>query len=137
VIVTRWGAASAALRAVREQVFVREQGISPRLEWDGRDGECVHALARDSKSCPIGVARLAPDGRIGRMAVLRGWRGHGVGRTLLEALLAHASRHSYPAPYLNAQLEVRGFYRRCGFVEVGDQFVEAGIPHQRMVYSPE
>ena len=60
------------------------------LEWDGIDADCRHALAEDAAGRPIGCGRLLPDGHIGRMAVLRDWRGRGVGAALLARLIAEA-----------------------------------------------
>ena len=47
-----------ALRAVREAVFVREQGVPLELELDARDPDCLHVLARDAEGRPIGTGRL-------------------------------------------------------------------------------
>ena len=61
----------AELRAVREAVFVQEQGVPLELEWDALDPLCVHVLARDDRRPrPIGTGRLTPEHKIGRMAVL-------------------------------------------------------------------
>ena len=127
-----WAADGPGLRAVREAVFLREQGVPADLEWDGLDPECAHALALDARGEAIGTARLTPDGHIGRMAVLAPWRGHGVGTALLEAMLAEARRRGFARVALNAQLTAGGFYRRSGFAPEGDEFLDAGIPHIRM-----
>ena len=89
VATANYGADLPALRAVRETVFVVEQGVPADIELDALDPACTHVLARDAGGAPIGTGRLAPDGRIGRMAVLRDWRGRGVGRALLSQLFAN------------------------------------------------
>jgi predicted GNAT family N-acyltransferase len=122
-----------ALAAIRRAVFVREQGVSEAEEWDGLDPQCVHALARDSNGTPVGCGRLLPDGRIGRMAVLRGWRGCGMGAALLRSLLEVARARGGPRPFLHAQEHAIGFYRRLGFVARGPRFLDAGIAHREMV----
>jgi predicted GNAT family N-acyltransferase len=66
------------------------------------------------------------------MAVLRGWRGRGVGAALLEALLVQAREQSMSRVMLHAQTHAAGFYRRFGFSERGEEFSEAGIPHVEM-----
>lgn len=78
------------LRAVREAVFVQEQGVPVELEWDELDPLCHHVIARDSQGQPIGTGRLTPEHRIGRMAVLPDWRNRGVGDAMLQALLDKA-----------------------------------------------
>ncbi len=128
-----WQEDSPALKLVREAVFIYEQGISVELEWDGPDPDSIHVLALDATCHPIGTARLRPDGAIGRMAVLKEWRRRGVGSGLLERLLREARDRQIPQVTLNAQAYVAGFYRRFGFVATGEEFIEAGIPHVKMV----
>jgi predicted GNAT family N-acyltransferase len=127
-----WEEAAPQLRAVREAVFMAEQGVPAELEWDGLDPRCAHVLAQSGEGQAIGTARLTPDGHIGRMAVLAPWRGRGVGRALMEAVLAEARRRGLRRLALNAQTPARGFYRRFGFRQEGGEFPEAGIPHVRM-----
>ena len=128
-----WAQAAPALVAVRTAVFVREQGVGPGEEWDGLDDWCMHVLARDLRRRPIGCGRLLPDARIGRMAVLRDWRGRGVGSAMLRALVGLALARSSQAPWLHAQEHAIGFYRRLGFAARGSRFLDAGIAHREMV----
>lgn len=130
----RWPADAAALRAVREAVFVREQGVPTALEWDGRDAEAWHWLAEDAAGRPVGTARLLPTGQIGRMAVLPDWRRRGVGTALLHAVLRDAPGRGVGALWLNAQCSAEAFYARAGFEAEGPAFAEAGIPHRAMRY---
>lgn len=132
VRVTSWNNDSASLKFVREVVFILEQGISMELEWDGFDTESIHVLAADVMLCPIGTARLLPDGTIGRMAVLQEWRRQGVGSALMQQLLDEARDRQIHEVTLNAQVYVTGFYRKFGFQAVGEEFVEAGIRHVKM-----
>ncbi len=128
----RWPDDADSLRRIREQVFVLEQKVPLELEWDGRDDTAVHMIAEDRAGRPIGTARLLPDGQIGRMAVLPKWRRRGVGGTLLRELLDVAALEPGLHPFLNAQSSALGFYRTHGFLAQGDEFMEAGIAHQRM-----
>lgn len=121
-----------ALRAVRETVFVQEQGVPLDLEWDDLDPRSVHVLARSNDGSPIGTGRLTPDHKIGRMAVLADWRGRGVGTALLLALLDQARARAWTEVSLHAQVDAISFYQRHGFQVVGDEFVEAGIRHRAM-----
>src|SRR5690606_32197026 len=132
VVALEPGADQAGPRAVREAVFIQEQGVPPALEIDDQDPRSRHVLARDAAGLPIGTARLTPEGRIGRMAVLREWRGHGVGSALLHALLRVAREDGLPLVALHAQEAAIDFYRRHGFAPVGQRFMEAGIVHQAM-----
>lgn len=128
-----WQALGTEAGRIREQVFVMEQGVPPDLEYDGIDPHCTHALAVDAKGQAIGTGRLLPDGHIGRMAVLPPWRDQGVGGALLETLMHEARVRHMDRVMLNAQQAAVGFYQRFGFTEVGETFMEAGIPHQAMV----
>ena len=82
VNVLDWNAARAQARRIRELVFVHEQAVPLELEWDEMDAHCDHALAYDAGGAAVGTGRLLPDGHIGRMAVLREWRGKGAGALL-------------------------------------------------------
>lgn len=121
-----------ALRHVRETVFVAEQQVPLEEEWDEIDPQCQHVLARDADNRPIGTGRLTPQHKIGRMAVLKEWRGRGVGDALLLALIDAARARGWTEVGLNAQVQAMAFYARHGFEPVGPRFMEAGIEHQAM-----
>ena len=119
---------------IRRRVFQDEQGVPPELEFDGDDDRAVHVIATAGGTV-IGTGRLvihAEYAKIGRMAVLREWRGSGAGRAILRALMAEAGARGSARVALHAQVHAIGFYERSGFRVVGDAFDEAGIPHRRM-----
>jgi predicted GNAT family N-acyltransferase len=122
----------ADLRAVRDVVFVQEQGVPVELERDALDPLCRHVIARDAQGRPIGTGRLTPDRRIGRMAVLGEWRNRGVGEGLLKALLDEVRGLGWSEVSLHAQVPAMAFYARQGFLPYGERFVEAGLDHQSM-----
>lgn len=127
-----WQCDITLLQDLRRTVFIREQQVPESLEWDEFDAVSLHALAHDAKGRVVGTGRLLPDGHVGRMAVLRDWRNHGVGSAILVLLIDHARRRGDTALHLNAQTHAVGFYERHGFVVHGDEFPDAGIPHRRM-----
>jgi predicted GNAT family N-acyltransferase len=120
------------LRMVRETVFVQEQQVPIEEEWDALDPLCTHVIARDAAGQPIGTGRLTPEHKIGRMAVLRDWRGRGVGDAMLAALMVQAKAMGWPQVSLHAQVSAEAFYARHGFIPYGERFREAGIEHQSM-----
>lgn len=132
VTVVDYAEARAELHAVRGTVFVHEQQVPAELEQDELDPACVHVLARDDAGRPIGTGRLTPDRKIGRMAVLREWRGRGVGDAMLGELLHAARGRGWREVTLNAQAPAIDFYLRHGFTAYGPRFMEAGIEHQAM-----
>ena len=126
-----WDIDREVLCALREHVFIREQSVPAALEWDEFDARSRHVLAT-ANGMPIGTARLLPDGHIGRMAVLKAWRGRGAGSALLLKLMEFAHVLGMRRVMLNAQVQAVPFYLRQGFRPEGEMFMDAGIPHVRM-----
>ncbi|MBD7977121.1 MULTISPECIES: GNAT family N-acetyltransferase [Pseudomonas] len=127
-----WQRDNADLQRIREAVFITEQAVPPELEWDAEDAGAVHFLACEG-DYPIGTARLLTDGHIGRVAVLKDWRGLHIGAELMKAVIAEAERRGLQRQFLTAQVHATAFYERLGFTIVSDEFLEAGIPHVDMV----
>jgi predicted GNAT family N-acyltransferase len=126
-----WRVDREILKALREEVFIREQSVPADLEWDEFDAQSRHVLAM-ADNVPIGTGRLLPDGHIGRMAVLQAWRGMGAGSALLTSLMDIARSLGLRRVALNAQIQALPFYLRHGFQPAGEDFLDAGIPHRRM-----
>jgi len=128
-----WEEAGSALADIRRKVFIEEQLVPEHLEWDGLDDSAVHVLALDDQHRAIGCARMFPDGRIGRMAVLPAWRGRGVGRAMLEVLLELARERKLQQVSLSAQTHAIPFYADAGFTICSSIYDDAGIPHRDML----
>ena len=132
---TSWMKSADILTRIRTKVFVDEQNVPPELEIDGLDDTCVHYLAASPSGEIIGTARLLLTGQIGRMAVLPQWRKRGIGANLLAACVDGARKRDFSRIFLHAQTHAIDFYSRYGFVAIGDEFDDAGIPHREMVYT--
>ena len=120
---------------LREEVFVIEQGVPLAIELDDADDRAIHFIATVKKEA-VGTARLVVRGRsgkIGRMAVRKAWRGKGVGTALIAFIQRVARRKGLTRLYLHAQKQAVPFYTQLGFIATGAPFVEAGIPHRKMV----
>lgn len=126
-----WPRDAEAIASIRRCVFIEEQGVPEDLEWEARDPECEWFAARAGGQL-VGIARLTPDGHVGRMAVLPAWRGRGIGSALLRAVLQRARDKGLGVVSLHAQTHAIPFYARIGFRAEGEVFMEAGIPHRRM-----
>jgi predicted GNAT family N-acyltransferase len=126
----------AAISLVRTRVFQQEQGVDPALEFDGKDEQALHLLAYfDTR--PVGTLRMreiAPRiAKLERLAVLSEFRYRGIGRKLTESALECLISKKFAQVRLHAQVAVREFYTKLGFIAEGDIFEEAGIPHIKMV----
>ncbi len=122
----------AELCHVREQVFIKEQGVPSDLEWDGLDQNAIHLLAVTPSQEAVGTVRMLNDGHIGRMAVLDEWRNQGIGRQLLQQIIDVARQRGLEQVFLAAQTTAIDFYSRYGFIPEGEVFPDAGIDHQNM-----
>lgn len=127
--------------AVRRAVFVEEQGVPEELEWDEYEEMATHFVAYDAGQ-PVGAARFRAydlDGdrvcKVERVAVLESVRGEDWGRQLMESLEATAEEEGFDRFYLHAQTSAREFYEKLGYEQVGGEFLEADIPHVKMVKS--
>ncbi|MBA4502539.1 GNAT family N-acetyltransferase [Marinobacterium marinum] len=120
-----------AIRAVREEVFIREQKVPKELEFDDLDVAAVHVLVM-ADDRPVGTGRILADGHIGRIAILKAFRGRGLGAKVVSALMEEAARAGCERVYLGAQTHAIDFYGTLGFSRYGDVFMDAGIPHVHM-----
>lgn len=132
VRVADWHKDNRDIRRIREAVFIAEQSIPAELEWDEDDLSAVHFLAVEGDYA-VGTARLLADGEIGRVSVLKDWRGLRVGDKLLQAVIAHANLLGLHEQKLSAQVHATAFYEHHGFRVVSSEFLEAGLPHVDMV----
>ncbi|WP_414905825.1 GNAT family N-acetyltransferase [Pseudomonas sp. IT-P253] len=132
VRVADWQKDNAEIRRIRETVFIAGQSVPPELEWDADDATALHFLAFEG-DFPIGTARLLPDGQVGRVSVLKDWRGLKVGDALMQAVIFEAEKCGLKQQMLSAQVQATAFYERLGFSLVSEEFLEAGIPHVDMV----
>ena len=117
--------------AIRYEVFVDEQNVPEELEIDGLDGEAKHVLTFVD-DVPIGTGRILSDGHIGRVAVLKNYRGLGIGKSIMKELIKCAQDLSLKKVWLSSQWHAHSFYLDLGFVCVGEIYKEAGIDHIKM-----
>jgi predicted GNAT family N-acyltransferase len=119
--------------AIRREVFVVEQNCPPELEWEFED-ESTHFLALVD-GVPAGACRWRKTDKgykLERFAVLKKFRGFGVGQELVRTVLAALPANAEYV-YLHAQLDAVTLYARFGFGKTGPEFEEAGIRHYKMV----
>ena len=118
---------------IRNKVFIEEQNINKELEYDDKKVSAIYILAKINLIA-IGTARYRSTEvgmKLERFAVLKEYRGLGVGKSLVSFLVK--TLKSEKNLYLNSQKKVAGFYKKLGFKIRGDVFYEAKIPHYKMV----
>lgn len=138
-----WADAREDLCRIRTAVFMLEQKVAAADEWDGLDEQAVHFLVHTGSEQPIATARILREVdtknlrfHIGRVAVLRDFRNHGIGHRLMEEIIAWCHAQDTEAKiYLHAQTSRRNFYKSLGFCPQGNEFMDAGIPHVYMIHA--
>jgi predicted GNAT family N-acyltransferase len=121
---------------LRRDVFETEQNIPRPLDRDPYDFNADHVVALDGEGRCVGTGRVvrvdSRTAQIGRMAVAKEERCHGVGGQVLEALERMARMRGIRELTVNSQLPAEPFYKNRGFVRVGDPFMDQGVPHVLM-----
>lgn len=126
------------LLQLRQEVFVVEQ-TCPYLDADGADQQAYHLWARDDEGDMVAYVRLflpsesAPYCRIGRVISAGKVRRQGLGQELMRRAIAWCEEQAPQQPIrLGAQVYLRRFYQRFGFVEISAEYLEDDIPHVDM-----
>lgn len=127
---------------IREEVFVKEQQVAPDEEYDKFEQDAFQFLAYQGQQ-EVGTARwrFTDHGiKLERFAVLKPFRGKGIGDALVKAVLADIRKHPLSQGktiYLHGQVQAMGLYEKSGFQKSGDLFVECNIDHYLMKLLPE
>jgi predicted GNAT family N-acyltransferase len=132
--IVKWLDGLSQLKNIREKVFIQEQKVTPQLEWDGMDEKAIHFLVFNDKAA-IGCARaivIKDHMQLGRMAVLKEYRGQGIGSALIEKAMTTAKLNQLSAIYISAQCHAINFYKKFGFEVTSDIYLNAEIPHRDM-----
>lgn len=128
----------AQAHIIRQQVFVVEQSIPQQLDLDGLDKEAVHVVVTDAGSL-VATARLVQRDKwcavMARIAVLKQYRGAGVAKLLINALLSHAAKVGFTVIEIHAHAYLRDYYQRFGFHYVKDVEIVGEHPLIEMRYS--
>ncbi len=120
---------------VRREVFIKEQNVPEEEEIDDSDAVSWHVVVYEN-SKPVATGRIFMDGEswlIGRIAVLKEYRGKQFGKLVVEKLLERASKLQAGEVHVHAQTYAAGFYEKLGFVAYGETFMEADIEHIGML----
>lgn len=124
--------------AIREAVFVKEQGVPLELEVDEMDSPgsgCTHFLLLEGEKC-IGTFRgffeTVDTVHLQRFCILKEFRGLGYGKEAFDFAAEYFRTKGAVRLTFGAQCSAIGFYERCGCEAVSDVFLDAGLPHRTM-----
>ncbi|MCH7329723.1 GNAT family N-acetyltransferase [Acinetobacter modestus] len=129
-----WDQLQQDAKLIRTQVFICEQGITEADEWDDQDLISQHFVIYDQDQ-PIATARLLENNSVGRVAVLKAYRGQGLGQMIMLEIISYAQKQRRSVLTLSSQVHAISFYEKLGFTVQGDSYDECGIPHIEMTMS--
>ena len=128
------------IMALRQEVFVVEQNC-PYLDADGKDPLGWHLMGRDEQGRLAAYVRILPAGvsypeypSIGRVVTAPFARRMGYGKELMETAIRQLYNLFGRQPIkIGAQTYLLKFYESLGFRSTGEEYLEDGIPHTKMV----
>ncbi|WP_458628243.1 GNAT family N-acetyltransferase [Winogradskyella sp. PC D3.3] len=125
---------------LRSEVFVVEQDCVYQ-DIDGKDQNALHSLGYDN-GILVAYTRIFKPGyyfeeaSIGRVVVQQKYRKYKYGYAIMEASIeAIKTYYNATTIKISAQLYLKQFYNNLGFIEVGEDYLEDGIPHINMMKS--
>lgn len=123
---------------LRSEVFVVEQDCVYQ-DLDGKDQKALHIIGSKEDKI-IAYTRLFDSGdyfetpSIGRVVVKDTQRKYGYGHDLIKASIqAIVDNYNENKITISAQTYLQKFYESHGFVKVGEDYLEDGIPHIKMI----
>ena len=123
--------------SLRRTVFIEEQNVPENEEVDGDDPNCDHILLTISDD-PVGAARLKYYDnfvKVQRVCVLKNYRGQGIGSNIINFIIKHIEKNDIRnSVRLGSQIHALEFYKGLGFIEFGEEYLDAGILHKDMEY---
>ncbi|MCC8365461.1 GNAT family N-acetyltransferase [Xenorhabdus sp. PB61.4] len=117
---------------VRKYVFTDEQGFADEIDIDEYDDIALHVVVFDAEN-PIAVLRAVPQHndmlKVGRVAVLKAYRGQGIGRLVMEFVENYARKNGVATIGLSSQCHAQPFYESLGYQTKGEIYMEDGAEH--------
>ncbi|PHM33483.1 GNAT family N-acetyltransferase [Xenorhabdus innexi] len=117
---------------IRQQVFTDEQGFAADIDIDEYDDIALHVVVSDSEK-PVAVLRAVPEHnnmlKVGRVAVLKAYRGQGIGRLVMEYIEDYARKNGVATIGLSSQCHAQPFYEGLGYQTKGEIYMEDGAEH--------
>ncbi len=123
---------------IRAEIFVVEQDCVYQ-DLDGKDQKALHILGYKSGKMVAYTRVFKPgdyfkEASIGRVVVKENERQHKYGYAIMKASIEAIKNHyNETAIRISAQTYLRRFYSNLEFKEVGEEYLEDGIPHIHMI----
>lgn len=117
---------------VREKVFIEEQGFQNEL--DEIDDIALHIVMYNADNEPVATCRIFEGEEkqvfiLGRLAVLKEYRGKGIGSNIINEAEQLVIEKGGKALILHSQCRAKDFYGKLGFIEYGEIGYDEGCPH--------
>ncbi|PNQ74820.1 GNAT family N-acetyltransferase [Hanstruepera neustonica] len=126
------------LLQLRSEVFVVEQDCVYQ-DIDGKDQKALHILGYKNNNL-VAYTRVFKPGdyfnvaSIGRVVVKENERQHQYGYEIMKASIKAVNVFFNTTEIkISAQTYLKKFYNNLGFKEIGEEYLEDGIPHVAMI----
>lgn len=127
------------LLQLRSEVFVVEQDcVYQDIDW--KDQNALHVIGYKNDRI-VAYTRLFKPGdyfkasSIGRVVVAKNQRQFKYGYDIMEASIKAIKTHfNVTEIKISAQCYLKNFYNNLEFFEIGEEYLEDGIPHIAMLY---
>ena len=126
------------LLQLRSEVFVVEQDCVYQ-DIDGKDEKALHVLGYKNEKLVAYTRVFKPEdyfkeSSIGRVVVKENERQHKFGNTIMKASIEAIKTHYNESEIkISAQMYLKRFYNNLEFKEIGEEYLEDGIPHIAMI----
>ena len=125
------------IKKIRKIVFSDEMNIPESCLFDEYDKTCDQFLIKNDETT-VGTLRLRKENnaiKLERMAILFKFRRMSFGIKAIEEVKKYCITESESKIFLDSIYDIRDFYKKCGFSEIGSVFDRVGLPHIRMEMS--
>jgi len=123
---------------LRTEVFVVEQNCVYQ-DLDNKDQKAIHIYYKENDEI-VAYTRIFKSGdyyknpSIGRVVVSKNNRGKELGKKIMISSIEYIKKNLKGDKIeLSAQKYLDKFYKDLGFYKTGKDYLEDGIPHQRMI----
>ena len=127
-----------AILKLRSEVFVVEQNCVYQ-DLDGKDDKALHIIGTKDNEIIAYTRIFRPHdyvkvASIGRVVIQKDQRKYGYGKIIMkESIKAVEKYFNETTIHVSAQLYLERFYDELGFEQIGDGYLEDGIPHIGMI----